>query len=115
MTTADAAALTNRASLSLFVMMTCMNGDFHDPSVVSLSEALLKNENGGAVAVWTSTGMTVPTSQSMINEELFRNVFDKVARVATVGEAILKAKAATGDRDVQRTWVLLGDPTTRLK
>jgi len=27
----------------------------------------------------------------------------------------MKAKAATKDMDVRRTWILFGDPTTRLK
>jgi hypothetical protein len=31
----------------------------------------------------------------------------------TLGEA--KAKAATGDSDIRKTWILFGDPTTRLK
>jgi subtilisin-like proprotein convertase family protein len=115
LTADDAAALTNRDSLSLFVLMTCLNGYFHDTSVGSLGEALLKNERGGAVAVWASTGMTVPTSQSSINQELLRLVLDMSKRGPTIGEATMKAKTAIGDPDVQRTWVLLGDPTTRLR
>jgi hypothetical protein len=115
LTADDAAALTNRDSLSLFVLMTCLNGYFHDTSVGSLGEALLKNERGGAVAVWASTGMTVPTSQSSINQELLRLVLDMSKRGPTIGEATMKAKTAIGDPDVRRTWVLLGDPTTRLR
>ena len=115
LTTDDAAALTNRDSLSLFVLMTCLNGYFHDSSSVSLGEALLKSERGGAVAVWASTGMTVPTSQSSVNQELFRLLLDKSKRGPTLGEATMKAKSAIADLDVQRTWVLLGDPTTRLR
>jgi subtilisin-like proprotein convertase family protein len=115
LTADDAAALTNRDSLSLFVLMTCLNGYFHDPSAGSLGEALLKSEQGGAVAVWASTGMTVPTSQSSINQELLRVVLDKNKRGPTLGEATMKAKSVIADLDVQRTWVLLGDPTTRLR
>jgi hypothetical protein len=33
----------------------------------------------------------------------------------TLGEAVRRAKAATGDSDVRRTWILFGDPTTKLK
>jgi hypothetical protein len=32
-----------------------------------------------------------------------------------LGEAILKAKHAVGDSDVRRSWILLGDPTMKLK
>ena len=115
LTADDAAALTNRDSLSLFVLMTCLNGYFHDASVVSLGEALLKNERGGAVAVWASTGMTMPTPQSSVNQELLRLVLENGKRGPTIGEATMRAKSAIADPDVQRTWVLLGDPTTRLR
>jgi hypothetical protein len=33
----------------------------------------------------------------------------------TLGEATARAKAAVTDLDIRRTWVLLGDPTMRLK
>ena len=33
----------------------------------------------------------------------------------TLGEATARAKAAVTDADIRRTWVLLGDPTMRLK
>jgi subtilisin-like proprotein convertase family protein len=114
LTAGDAAALTNRESLSLFVMMTCLNGYFGDPSTDSLGEALLRSE-GGAIAVWASTGMTVPTSHAMINRELLRTVFDSSGRGSTLGEAAMRAKSVIADIDVQRTWVLLGDPMTRLR
>jgi len=32
-----------------------------------------------------------------------------------LGEATARAKAATSDQDMRRTWILFGDPTTRLK
>ena len=32
-----------------------------------------------------------------------------------MGEAVTKAKAAISDRDVRRTWILLGDPTMKLR
>jgi hypothetical protein len=114
LTADDAAALTNRNSLSLFVMMTCLNGYFNDPVVDSLGEALFRSE-GGAIAVWASTGMTVPKSQAVINQELLRRVFDNSGRGSTLGEAAMRAKSSMSDMDVRRTWVLLGDPLTRLR
>jgi hypothetical protein len=40
-------------------------------------------------------------------------LFDGKSR--TLGEATVKAKTATKDQDVRRTWILFGDPTTKLK
>ena len=114
LTTDDAAALTNHESLSFFVMMTCLNGYFNDPTTEGLGEVLVKSK-GGAIAVWASTGMTVPTSQAIINEDLLRMVLGTGGRTLTLGEATTRAKSSMADMDVRRTWVLLGDPTTRLR
>ncbi|HJQ71675.1 MAG TPA: C25 family cysteine peptidase [Blastocatellia bacterium] len=110
LTSADAASLTNRDKLSVFVMMSCLNA-YYDASVDSLAEALMRAE-GGAVAVWASTGMTSPGGQIVINEEAYRLMFDGSV---TLGEATRRAKAAVTDSDVRRTWVLLGDPSMRLR
>jgi hypothetical protein len=108
------ASLTNGARLPFFIAMTCLNGYFHDPfPTESLAESLLKTEGGGAIAVWASSGLTEPEGQSLMNKELILLLFDGESR--TLGEAVMKAKAATQDMDVRRTWILFGDPTTKLK
>ncbi len=112
LTSADAEGLGNESHLPLFVMMSCLTGYFLEPSADGLGEALLKAERGGAVAVFASSGMTLPGGQVEVNLELYRRLF---AGGATLGEAIRAAKAATADADVRRTYVLLGDPALRLK
>ena len=113
LTSGDAAGFTNSNRLSLFIAMTCLNGYFHDTGGETLGESMLKAERGGAVAVWASTGMTDPRSQTLLNQELFRLVFSDGS--TTLGEALARAKAAVTDEVVRRTWILLGDPTTRLR
>ena len=113
LTVIDGEILINGLQLPLFVNMTCLNGFFQAPYADSLAEALLKAPGGGAVAVWTSSGMTVPGQQALMNKELIRLLFN-VERL-TIGEAVMRAKAATNDADVRKTWVLFGDPATRLK
>jgi hypothetical protein len=113
LTSEDAGALINRDHLSLFVMMTCLNGYFDDPTRDSLAEALIKAPGGGAVAVWASSAMTLPTEQALMNQELYRQLFG--GHSPSLGDAVLAAKAAIIDRDVRRTWILLGDPTFKLK
>lgn len=116
LTAADAGALTNRQSLSLFVSMTCLNGFFHDPSLDSLAEVLMKSR-GGAVAVWASSGMTAPGEQAAMDQQIFKLLFDASVKnqPRTIGEATSRAKAAVSDPDVRRTWILFGDPSTRLR
>lgn len=110
---ADAERLTNNQSLSVIIAMTCLNGYFQDPSLDSLAESLMKAEQGGAVAVWTSSGMTTTDKQMPMNQQLFRLLFGGNEWL-TLGEATMKAKGATADSDVRRTWILFGDPAMRL-
>jgi hypothetical protein len=113
LTNDDALALRNE-HLPMFVMMTCLNGYFHDPALDSLGESLMKAEGGGAIAVWASSGMTLPTDQTLLNQELYRLLFDR-GRAMTIGEAVMRAKAASNDTDVRRTWILLADPAMKLR
>jgi hypothetical protein len=112
LSSADTPALTNTTRLSVFTMMTCFNGYFHDAYSDSLSEALLKSP-GGAVAVWASTTLTEPAGQNVIGAEFYRLLFGP--QPITLGDAARKAKAITNDADVRRTWTLFGDPATRLR
>jgi hypothetical protein len=108
----DAPSLTNTSRLSVFTMMTCFNGYFHDAYNESLSEALLKSK-GGAVAVWASTSLTEPAGQNVIGAEFYRMLFG--AQPVTLGDAARGAKMFTNDADVRRTWTLFGDPASRLR
>jgi hypothetical protein len=114
LTGADINDLRNTGGLPVFVMMTCLNGYFQDPSLDSLAELLVKSPKG-AIAVWASSGMTSPDVQSPANLELFRGLFDKNNPTIMLGDAVGRAKAAGGNMDVRRTWILFGDPTMKLR
>jgi len=57
--------------------------------------------------------MTMPDEQASMNREFYRQLFAN--KGITLGDAIKRAKAAVSDGDVRRTWILLGDPTMRVK
>jgi hypothetical protein len=109
----DAAELNNPTGLPLFLMMTCLNGYYQDPTRESLAEALMRTDVGGAVAVWASSGMTEPGQQLEMNKALYHQLFG--THSITLGEAVMKAKRATSSLDVRRTWILFGDPTLRIR
>jgi len=113
LTTDDAENLINGLHLPLFVNMTCLNGFFQAPYADSMAEALLKAQGGGAIAIWASSGMTQPGGQLKVNKELVRQLFN--GENVTIGEAAMKAKRAVIDQDIRRTWILFGDPATRLR
>lgn len=117
-TAADAAALANETGLSLVITMTCLNGYFQDPVLDGLAEALLKAERGGAVAVWASSALTLPTGQASMNKELIRQLMNGAgsnAQAVTLGEATAKAKSIVSNMDVRRSWILFGDPSMRIR
>jgi hypothetical protein len=108
-----ALALNNGPILPFFIDMTCLNAFFQDLYTTSLGESLLLAPEGGAVAVWASSALTDPAPQAAMNRALLRAMF--AGSRPTLGEAILKAKAAISDNDVRRSWILLGDPTIRIR
>jgi hypothetical protein len=113
----DADSLTNRDSLSLFLSITCLNGYFQDVALESLAESLLKAERGGAVAVWASSGLCEVVPQAALNQAMFKILLggEGTGEPLTLGEATLRAKSAVNDIDVRRTYILFGDPSTRLR
>jgi hypothetical protein len=48
-----------------------------------------------------------------MNQELIRLLFN--GQSLRLGEAVMRAKEATTDQDVRRTWILFGDPSMRLR
>jgi hypothetical protein len=111
LTSDDGISLTNGTRLPLVVAMNCLNGYFQDIYTESLAESLMNAPNGGAMGVWASSGLTDVEEQQKTNEELFRQLF---GYDQTIGDAIIRAKASTGDLNVRKTWILFGDPTLKL-
>ena len=106
----DSPTMANTDHPTFFVAMTCLNGYFVDPQLQSLSESML-TADGGAVASWSSTGQTYPKPQVRMNKALY----GALDQTATIGEATLVASNTVSDKDVQATWVLLGDPALELR
>jgi hypothetical protein len=112
LTVNDPVGLTNAQSLPFVVAMACLNGLFHDPNQTSLASAFLSASNGGAVAVWASSGLTNLGGETLMNQQLYTYLFNGTH--PTLGDAVAQAKSATTDLDVRKTWILFGDPTMRL-
>lgn len=108
-----ATALTNGNKLSFVIVMDCLNGYFHDPNLLSLSEAFLLAPNGGAVAAFASSGLTSTPGQRQMELQLYSLLYG--AQPIAVGDAIKTAKAATSDIDVRRTWIYFGDPSLKIR
>jgi uncharacterized repeat protein (TIGR01451 family) len=110
----DAAALTNGNRLPVVVGLDCLNGFFFDISTDALAKALLRAPNGGAIAVWASSGLTQPDQQALMGRELFAQLF-RTDTTLTLGQAVIRAKYVVIDPDVKKSWILFGDPTMKLR
>jgi hypothetical protein len=79
-----------------------------------MSEILLKNPNGGAVATWSSTGLTTPDIQEVMATRFYNRL--GAGSINRLGDLINDAKTTINfGRDVRLSWVLLGDPTLKVK
>lgn len=110
----DGAILTNAPNYSLYFMLTCLNGYFIRTNFDSLGESMLKAPNGGAAAVWASSGKTTPDVQEIMATRFYGQL--NTSNMTRIGDYIKDAKQSiTGGRDVRLSWALLGDPTLKIK
>ncbi len=111
----ESVASLNNEKLSIYLMMTCLNGYILAANNDSIAEAFLKKENGGAIAVWASSGTTYPDKQLELSRALTRQMFGENAGIYRLGDLIRTAKQSANDLDAKRTWHLIGDPTIFVK
>ena len=107
-----AASLTNGSRLPMFIIMNCLNGYFHDVYTQSLAESLMLVPNGGAVAVWASSGLTDAAPQFQMDQLAVSTLF---SGSIPIGDAVQTAKQGIADSDVRRTFILFGDPMMHLQ
>lgn len=108
----QASALTNGSATPFVLIMTCLNGYFHDVYATALAKALMLAPGGGASAVWASSALTDSPTQSVMNQAMIGFLFGSPS--LTIGEAAAQAKASVMEMDVRRTWILFGDPAMKL-
>jgi hypothetical protein len=112
-TSVDASAAGNGNKLPLVLVMNCLNGYFQDPRLEGIAEALIKAPNGGAVAVFASSGETIPDGQQDMSRRLYSLLYG--SQSISLGDAIKDAKGFTTDIDVRRTWIFFGDPSMKIR
>ncbi len=108
-----ATSLSNGDRLPVYVLMDCLNGYFQDVYDTTLSTSLMIASNGGAVAVWASSGFTNAPPQATMDQALLGEW--KNNPTLAIGNAVLAAKVGIVDADVRRTWNLFGDPLMQLQ
>jgi hypothetical protein len=109
----DLPTLTNTNQLAIFTLLTCLNGNYNNVYSDGLAKTAVK-ANGGAVAAWASSGETTADVQEIMAARFYSQV--GVGNIERMGDAVKDAKTVlTYGRDVRLSWVLLGDPTLRIR
>ena len=112
----DVTALVNGRRLPFVFEMTCFTGYFHHPEYPTMDESLLRQNGGGAIAVWGSTGLGVATGHDVLQDRFYHMLLDQ--NETNLGTLLLHSKlgvSASGlNQDLIDTYTLFGDPALTL-
>jgi hypothetical protein len=112
LTSADVPGLGNNGRLPVLTAMTCTINRFEVPGIPALGEILVKDDQGGAAAVWGPTGLSANGEAKLLAERFYS------AGDARLGDRLLRAiadfRTLGGNPDLPRLYDLLGDPALRL-
>ncbi len=114
-TSDDAAALTNGLRLPLVLNINCLSGGFHFLlESGALSETLMNNPNGGAIAVFAPSGLSNAFVGNVVADQLFEPLYGR-SRDRAIGPATLPVRVALWGQnsfvDLQ-SYTLMGDPAS---
>ncbi|NQW28732.1 MAG: type IX secretion system sortase PorU [Flammeovirgaceae bacterium] len=109
--------MTNRFYLPIFVTATCEFGRYDDPTFgASGAEKLLLNQNGGAIALLTTTRPVYATSNYLVNAAFHSNLFKtEQGAFLRLGDIMRLTKNESLSGPYNRNFSLLGDPMLMLQ
>lgn len=115
----DVFELKNREQPSILLEMTCFTAQFVfiSPSGHTIDERFLRHNNGGAVAVWGSAGLTVAVGHDWMQQGFHRKLWQSPPLQARLGDLITAAymtlfASTPCCQETRAVYLLLGDPLT---
>jgi hypothetical protein len=117
LTAADVPALANGPRLPLLTALTCNVNRFDVPGFSPLGQLLTLHPRGGAIAVWSSSGLSVhPEAKALAQTFTYSLANPANRRLGDVVQQALRRYAATpGLTETLDLYTLLGDPAILLK
>ncbi len=68
--------IQNAERLPLFIGMSCLNGLYWDPRIISLAEEMTNKPDGGAIAYISASSLSFIRINNQLNTALFRHTFE---------------------------------------
>jgi hypothetical protein len=112
LTSYDVGALESSGRLPIFVAMTCTINRFENGVVDPLGVALTREDGGGALAVWSASGLSQHAQAGEI-QRTFMHLAAQASPLTRLGDLIVSALKANKS-DTSSIYLLLGDPAIRL-
>ncbi len=111
---ADINSWTNYDKMPIFITATCEFSRYDDPTRISAGEQVFLNENGGAIALFSTARATFASSNLSLNAAIYDdNIFTKKGgKYPRFGDIIRQSKVLGGEND--KKFILLGDPALEL-
>lgn len=111
LTIADINSWKNYSKLPVFVTATCEFSRFDNPERLSAGEMVILHPGGGAIALYSTTRLSLSTPNFRLDTSFFHHLMDKVdEKYLCMGDLIKISKNKNGNNVNIRNFVLLGDP-----
>ncbi|MAZ54379.1 MAG: hypothetical protein CMP55_01040 [Flavobacteriales bacterium] len=106
----------NANKLPLFMTATCEFSRYDDPARVSAGEQVFLKENGGAIALLTTSRVVFTGSNLDLNTSFLENIFTDNQNANRLGDVLIRTKNNVVDvsNTNHRNFTLLGDPALQL-
>ncbi len=117
LTTSDVPSMTNGPRLPLLTALTCNVNRFDVPGFSPLGELLLLQPGGGAIAVWSSSGLSVHPEGKQLGQAFTYSLANPANHRLgdAVQQALRRYAAIPGLLETMQLYTVLGDPAILLK
>ncbi len=115
LTTNELIKLKNNTHLPILLTATCQFGRYDDPNILSGGEVSLLSDQGGAIALISTTRPVFQSSNYLFGQAFYRSMLaNKENGNYRLGDLFRDAKNASQAGVINRNIHLLGDPTLAL-
>jgi hypothetical protein len=118
--TGDVSSLANTGKYPFFVSLTCQDGyfirsQFPPLNYPSLAETLIRADNAGSIASFSPTGNGLANGHDLLAKSLYTSIYTNGTTLLGPATSFAKTQVTAGYYDLIDTFMLFGDPATRLK